>query len=121
VERAERTNPLAMELLASIASKSINDLSLLPLPALRAMINFHRVEYLHNLERARLYAQRADASNTICNEAFTTLTAKLTLQPDTNEIYNSMVSESASQAPRDEDVIIPDAQPPSALVDPPSA
>lgn len=121
MERAERTNPLAMELLASIASKLINDLSLLPLPALRAMINFHRVEYLHNLELARLYAQRAEASNTICTEAFTNLTSKLTLQPDTNEIFNSMVTESASQAPRDEDVVIPDAQPTVPLVGPASA
>ena len=52
MERAQRENPLAMELLESIASKSVTELSGLPIPALHAMMNFHRVEYLHNIELA---------------------------------------------------------------------
>ncbi|KAE9388414.1 hypothetical protein BT96DRAFT_1004206 [Gymnopus androsaceus JB14] len=87
-------NPLAMELLKSIASKSVTKLSGLPIPALHAMMNFHCVKYLHNIKLARLYAQRARASHSICDQALANLTMKLSIKAD---CIDPSISESTSQ------------------------
>ncbi|KAE9390346.1 hypothetical protein BT96DRAFT_1002363 [Gymnopus androsaceus JB14] len=87
-------NPLAMELLESIALKSVTKLSGLPIPALRAMMNFHCVEYLHNIELACLYAQCAEASHSICDQALANLTTKLSIEA---ECIDPPISESTSQ------------------------
>ncbi|KAE9391209.1 hypothetical protein BT96DRAFT_1001575 [Gymnopus androsaceus JB14] len=94
LERAQQENPLTMELLKSIASKSVTELSGLPVPALRAMMNFHHVEYLHNIKLARLYAQCAKASHSICDQALANLTTKLSIEA---EYINPSISESTSQ------------------------
>ncbi|KAE9384291.1 hypothetical protein BT96DRAFT_1008225 [Gymnopus androsaceus JB14] len=94
MERAQRENPLAMELLESIASKSVTELSGLPIPALHAMMNFHCVKYLHNIELARLYAQHAEASHSIYDQALANLTMKLSIEADR---IDPSISESTSQ------------------------
>ncbi|KAE9386786.1 hypothetical protein BT96DRAFT_948860 [Gymnopus androsaceus JB14] len=80
MEQAQWENPLAMELLESIASESVTKLSSLPIPALCAMMNFHCVEYLHNIELAHLYAQCAEASHSICDQALANLTTKISIE-----------------------------------------
>ncbi|KAE9391054.1 hypothetical protein BT96DRAFT_945649 [Gymnopus androsaceus JB14] len=112
MEQAQRENPLAMELLESIASKSVTKLSGLPIPALRAMMNFHRVEYLHNIELARLYAQHAKASHSICDQALANLTTKLSIEA---ERINPPISESTPQVSgNDEMSSLDPPEPPSA-------
>ncbi|KAE9399720.1 hypothetical protein BT96DRAFT_993761 [Gymnopus androsaceus JB14] len=94
VERAQRENPLAIDLLKSIASKSVTKLSGLPIPALHAMMNFHHVKYLHNIKLAHLYAQCAEASHSICDQALANLTMKLSIEI---EHTNPPISKSTSQ------------------------
>lgn len=86
-----RQNPLSKQLLESLTSATVGDLATLPTYALRAQLNFHRTEYLHNLHVAQVYSQRAQQSEQISESAYATLSSRMETEdgPD-DEMLNQM-------------------------------
>lgn len=94
---ALRQNPLSKQLLESLTSATVGDITSLPTYALRAQLNFHRTEYLHNLHIAQIYSQRARHSEQISESAFTALASRMdTEDGPENEIITQMSSRSSS-------------------------
>lgn len=56
----------------------------MPLSAIRAAQNFHRTEFLDNVEKAKTYAARAVESRRIADKAFTSLTKIIALLDPTD-------------------------------------
>lgn len=98
-DTALRQNPLSKQLLDSLTSATVGDIASLPTYALRAQLNFHRTEYLHNLHIAQVYSQRARQSEQISETAYTALASRMDTEegPD-NEILNQMKANASSSA-----------------------
>lgn len=96
-DAALRQNPLSKQLLESLTSATVGDIASLPTYALRAQLNFHRTEYLHNLHVAQVYSQRARHSEQISESAYATLASRMETEegPD-DEILNHMKSSTSS-------------------------
>lgn len=86
-----RQNPLSRQLLESLTSATVGDIATLPTYALRAQLNFHRTEYLHNLHIAQVYSQRAQQSEQISESAYATLSSRMdTEEGPEDEMLNQM-------------------------------
>ena len=59
VQKMERTNPVAVQLLDEVAQTSLGELSQLPTGVLNSMLNYHRVEGLHATHVALVHHDRA--------------------------------------------------------------
>ena len=103
-----------LELLASLALQTTFELRGFPVTALRALLNFHRTEFLDNLQKANLYTRRAKHSQSLAEVAYRTLQARI------EEVGSSDDTEAerlmAQEAPLlgDSDVNMSDLAPPSA-------
>jgi hypothetical protein len=95
-----RQNPLAKQLLESLTSATVGDIAALPTYALRAQLNYHRTEYLHNLHIAQVYSQRAQQSEQISEAAYTALSSRMeTEEGPEDEILNRMKASMPTPAP----------------------
>lgn len=95
-----RQNPLAKQLLESLTSATVGDIAALPTYALRAQLNFHRTEFLHNLHMAQVYSQRAQQSEQISDNAYAALSSRMdTEEGPEYEILNQMQASLLTPAP----------------------
>jgi|HubBroStandDraft_5_1064220.scaffolds.fasta_scaffold71649_2 hypothetical protein len=80
VERSQVTNPAAHKFVDDVIRDDAVGIAFaghfedMPLSAIRAAQNFHRTEFLDNVEKAKTYAARAAESRKIADRAFTAMT-----------------------------------------------
>ena len=89
VERAQLGNSATHQFLHDILHDNAIGIAFaghfdeMPLSAIRAAQNFHRVEFLDNVEKAKTYANRAAESRKIADKAFDVMTKLIALQDPT--------------------------------------
>ena len=93
-EYVARSNPHILELLTSLALHTQYELKTFPISALRALLNFHRNEFLDNIQKANLFTRRAKHSKELSEVAFKTLVERLkeSGEPDQKEYEVHMQS-----------------------------
>lgn len=80
VERSQLTNPAAHKFVDELIRDDAVGIAFaghfddMPLSAIRAAQNFHRTEFLDNVEKAKTYAARAAESRKIADRAFAAMT-----------------------------------------------
>ena len=93
-------NPLAKQLIESLTSATIGDITAVPTYALRAQLNFHRTEYLHNLHIAQVYSQCAQQSEQISDTAYTALSSHMDMEEGPKDkMLNQMRASMPNPAP----------------------
>ena len=91
-QRQARLDPTSLALVETILSKSAMGIAELPSDNLKAIVNHHRTEAIHETHLARFHADRARTSHGICTDASSELGTRL-------RVINLNAMEAVSEGP----------------------
>ena len=118
-------------MLNSLNEVNLDEMDSFPGKNLNAIINFHHVEFLHELHLARTHSNRARFSRRVSDRAFEILTSRVSIIKGDDEVLDHKASLSevpeATVAPADADMeadelseekaVVPKTEPADDLLD----